>query len=476
MNLLCLAGSIVAQEVSGGGEGTAKGGATTVAADAAIVPMLALKRWYGSLTLSSPEAVPGKDVLWSALTLWSGLIGFAALVFLAILIQGPRRALGQLLDLPGLVRLISAGMGRLRRSARLVALLLGATVVAWTAWQTPLHNVSDKREELALLLKSKSRGEFAMEQGVLAAMTPLRDLLGLGDTFLLLVGAAALVFRFSADRWGGFDDSSVGRRPARGWATVCWGGAGLYAMYRLGSLIKDIEGLPPWGGCLFVEVGAVPLLMLLADGLLLAWVLVELRGTGSGSKSGSGSDDAGFDVAGVLAIVPAAVLACLVGLPARYAATTAGLARFHEHLPKSLIASPWVLTFLVGWGLVWLQAAALATVGLAGAAAWSRGTWGDALKGYGRLLRAEGGRLAALIAFLGLCVGATSALAYYVVLAMPAQPWVLLAADSYAHYASLPIGLVGLAAMVELGGRSRGKSTPADALDDAGVVLTQLPR
>ena len=468
MNLLWLAASIVAQEVSSGGAATSKPAATTVAADAAIVPMLALKRWYGSLTLSSPEAVPGKDMLWSAVTLWSGLIGFAALVFLAILIQGPRRALGQLLDLRGLVRLISAGISRLKRSARLVALLLGATVVAWTAWQTPLHNVSDKKEELALLLKSKSRGEFAMEQGVLAATTPLRDLLGLGDTFILLVGAAALVFRFSADRWGRFDDSSVGKRSSGGWTTVCWGGAGLYAMYRLGSLIKDIEGLPPWGGCLFVEVGAVPLLMLLADGLLLAWVLVELRGTGSGAAA----DDAGFDVAGVIAIVPAAILACLVGLPARYAATTAGLARFHEHLPKSMIASPWVLTFLVGWGLVWLQAAALATVGLAGAAAWSRGTWGDALKGYGRLLRAEGGRLAALIAFIGLGVGATSALAYYVVLAMPVQPWVLLAADSYAHYASLPIGLVGLAAMVELGGRSRDKSMPADPLDDAGVVLT----
>ena len=458
----------MAQEVSGQGAGTANAVTTTVAADAALVPILALKRWYGSLTLSSPEAVPGKDMLLSALTLWSGLIGFAALVFLAILIQGPRRALGQLLDLPGLVRLISAGVGRLKRSARLVALLLGATVVAWTAWQTPLHNVSDKKEELAVLLKSKSRGEFAMEQGVLAATTPLRDLFGLGDTLILLVGAAALVFRFSADRWGRFDDSSVGKRSSGGWTTVCWGGAGLYAIYRLGSLIKDIEGLPPLGGCLFVEVGAVPLLMLLADGLLLAWVLVELRGTGPGAAA----DDAGFDVPGVIAIVPAAILACLVGLPARYAATTAGLAVFHEHLPKSMIGNPWVLTFLRGWGLVWLQAAALCTVGLAGAAAWSRGTWGDALKGYGRLLRAEGGRLAALIAFISLCVGATSALAYYVVLAMPVQPWVLLAADSYAHYASLPIGLVGLAAMVELGSRARGKLMSADPLGDAGVVLT----
>ena len=465
MNLLCLAGTIVAQASQRGNAGAANTAATTVSSDAALVPILALKRWYGSLTLSSPEAVPSQDALWSALTLGSPLIGFAALVFLAILIQGPRRALGQLLDLPGLARLASAGIGRLKRSARLVAVLLGTTVVAWTAWQTPLHNVSDKRDELALLLKSKSRGEFAVEQGILAAVTPLRDLLGLGDTFVLLVGAAALVFRHSADRWGRFDDSPGGGRSSGGWTTACWGGAGLYAIYRLASLIKDIEGLPPLGGCLFVEVAAVPLLMVLADGLLLAWVLVELRGLGSGE------DDAGFDVAGVVAIVPAAILACLVGMPARYAATTAGLALLHDHLPKSVAGSPWVLTFLRGWGLVWLQAAALSTVGLAGVAAWSRGTWGDALRGYGRLLRDEGGRLAALLAVIGVGVGTTSALAYYVVLAMPVQPWILLAADSYAHYASLPIGLFGLAAMVELGGRSREKRQPSAPFDAAGDPL-----
>ena len=346
------------------------------------------------------------------------------------------------------MRLVSLGVGRLKRSGRLVAILLAATVVSWTAWQTPLHNAQEKKEELSLLLKSKSRGEFASEQGVLAALTPLRDLMDMGDNLVLLVAAATLVFKFSADRWGRFEDMSMRGRAAGGWTTVCWGGAGLYAMYRVASLIKEIEGLPPLGGCLFVEVAVVPVLMLLADGLLLAWVLVELRGVGMREE------DSGFDVAGTIALVPAAILACLVGLPARYFATGLGLAVFQDHLPKVLVGSPWILMFLRGWGLVWLQSASLTCVGLVGAVAWSSGSWSDALKGYARLLGADGGRLVALLTWISGAVGATSMLAYFAILAMPVQPWVLLAADSYAHYASLPIGLIGLAAMIELGSRS----------------------
>jgi hypothetical protein len=54
---------------------------------------------------------------------------------------------------------------------------------------------------------------------------------------------------------------------------------------------------------------------------------------------------------------------------------------------------------------------------------------------------------------------------------MPAQPWILLAADSYAHYAGLPVGLVGLAALVELGERARrtSKAASPDEDADAGV-------
>lgn len=454
MDVLRLAGLLVAQITPP--PATPGPSANT---DALAVPVIALKRWYGSLTLSSPDALPNRTGVVAILA------GFGALLLLAIVAQGPKRALGQLLDLPGLARLVSAAMGRLRRSGRLVAILLGATVVAWTAWQTPLHNKTDKKEELALLLKSKSRGEFAVEQGVLAALTPLRDVLGLGDTLVLLVGASAIVFKFSADRWGRLADSPISARSSvNGWTTLCWGGAGLYAMYRLASLIVESEGLPPLGGCLFVEIGAAPLLMLLGDGLLLAWVLVELRGPAPGE------DDEGFDVVGTITLVPAATLACLVGLPARYVATTVGLAYFH-HLPTNLGGSVWISTFLRGWGLVWLQAASLALVGLVGVVAWSRATWPGVLAAYARLLRAEGGHLAALLALVSLGVGGGALLAYYAVLAMPAQPWVLLAADSYAHYASLPIGLVGLAALVELGGRVSPPQSRGVLDTTSGVVF-----
>ena len=47
-----------------------------------------------------------------------------------------------------------------------------------------------------------------------------------------------------------------------------------------------------------------------------------------------------------------------------------------------------------------------------------------------------------------------SAAAYAVVLLLPAQSWVLNAADSYAHFVTLPVGLWTLAALIELARRS----------------------
>ena len=96
-------------------------------------------------------------------------------------------------------------------------------------------------------------------------------------------------------------------------------------------------------------------------------------------------------------------------------------------------------------------------VGLAGAVAWTGGLARlRAIVGYGRMLRAEGGRLVALLAATGLAAGGASALAYALVLSLPSQAWVLAAADGYAHYATLPIGLVVASALVELGGRALG--------------------
>ncbi len=460
-------GGLLAQVSPPAAPGT---GLPTPVVEPATVPVIALKRWFGSLTLSSPEAVPDR------LPLWAWLAGLGALLLLAIMAQGPRKALGQFLDVPGHARLLAASLGRLRRSGRLVAILLGATVVSWTAWQTPFHSRPERKEELGVLLKSKSRAELAVEQGELAALTPLRDVLGLGDMLVLTIGAAAVIFKFSADGWGRLEPSS--RSSTTGWTTICWGTAGLYAMYRMAGLISDLNATPgtegmPLGGCLFVEAAAVPLLMVLADGVLLAWVLVELRGPAAGDE------DEGFDVAGTVRIVPAAILACLVGLPARYVATAAGLIVAY-HWPDKVPVRPEIRVFAGGWGLAELQAGATAFVGLVGAVAWCRGSWWDAIKGYGRTLRAEGGHLAAVVAASGAAVGGVSALSYFLVLALPPQPWVLAAADSYAHYATLPIALAAVSAMIELSGRvewpsaAKPEEFPGKLDDRAGMVISEL--
>jgi hypothetical protein len=70
------------------------------------------------------------------------------------------------------------------------------------------------------------------------------------------------------------------------------------------------------------------------------------------------------------------------------------------------------------------------------------------------MLAAEGGHVIVALAMAAVAAGLASAAAYAVVLLLPAQSWVLGAADSYAHFATLPVGLWTLAALIELGERS----------------------
>jgi hypothetical protein len=67
------------------------------------------------------------------------------------------------------------------------------------------------------------------------------------------------------------------------------------------------------------------------------------------------------------------------------------------------------------------------------------------------------------------------------VLLLPAQAWVLPAADSYAHYATLPVGLWTLAALIELAERSlpsaslrRAVGQPSTAQSLAEVGASEL--
>jgi hypothetical protein len=406
------------------------------------------------LTLCSPGAVP------SLYGLWAWLLGTAALLILAASVQGPGRALRQVFDLGGLVRLVSAAFDRLRRAGRMVAVTIGATVFGWTVSQTLRFNDAQGRDDLLLLTKARSLGELALEQGVLAGLTPLRDLLGLGDNVLLLLLVTAVLFRALTERLdrplaGAAAGGGGHRRGSPRGGNLIWGATALYLMYRLATRIAGTADLPATF-CLFIEAPVVPLLMVLSDAVLLAWILVELRSVSLG--------DVGSDALEPLAavdLVPGAMLACLLAMPGRYLATAILLCHFF--LPDTIAATPLgaLLRWQLSWGLADIQGAALVALGLAGALAWSRGTAAGAVRGYVRLLAAEGGHLVALLVLASLAAGTGAALAYLLVLALPASTWVLGAADSYAHYATLPVGLVLLAALVELGERALPAATLA---------------
>jgi hypothetical protein len=429
--------------------------AQTTGGDADELALLALRRWYASLTLASPDPAPNRSGLWA----WLG--GLGLLFFICLMAQGPRLALRQLFDLPGHFRLSSLAGARLRRSGRLIAVTLGATVIAWTASQTLTYSKPERLNDLVALKSTKSLREISVEHAILAALTPYRDVMGLGDNLLLLLGATFLAFKLSASRWGtGPDNPSMKpRTPLPPWTTLCWGGTALYAFYRGATLVVEPEGLP-LGGCFFVEAAIVPALMAVADGLILAWILVELRKASQGEDDGSG-----FDMAAALPLLPSAILACFLALPARYVATADYLTL--SHFP-SLKTWAIVRTFLKGWGLVDLQGVALLFAGLAGVVAWRGRTALNTGAAYWRVLQREGGHLTAIVAGLGAVSGLAAGLAYFVVLSLPAQSWVLGAADSYAHYATLPFNLLLLAAVVELGARSLvvGESQSAAKVDE----------
>jgi len=447
--------------------GAASGMGAGAGAGTGSLLLLALRRWCGSLTLSppslSPGSVPGG--------VWALVLGLGALLAVALVAQGPARAIGQVLDFPGHARLLAASLDRFRRSGRMLTWAIGLSVVAWTANQTFAYAVPAGRDDLVLLAKGRRTIDLAAEQGALAALTPLRDVVGLGLMIPLLIGAAVVLFQFSTDRWGSTirPPLSVRRRAAR-WSTLGWGSTALYALYRFVGLVTGTGELP-LGGCLFLEGLVVPVLMAMADGVLVAWVLVELRNAGLGDR-----EDEGLDVCGATLLIPAAILGCVLAFPARYIA--AGVTLGLPYLPPNFAALPPVATFLrweLGWGLVDLQGVGLIFAGLFGAAAWSRGTMGDALKGYRRLIGAEGGHLVAALALGGVAAGVCSAAAYLLVLSLPASTWVLAAADSYAHYATLPVGLVLVAALIELGERSLPMARPAAAEARSGAEAEAAP-
>ncbi len=417
---------------------------------------LGIRRWFGSGTLSPSTPTPDLSALGvTVLSLF--------LLFLLVGIrQGFGRALGQLFDFPGHLRLVKAAADRLRKSSRIVAVAIGATVLVWTSDQMLTYSQPRGSDDLRLLTKSRGLGELTFEHGVYATVIPWRDVFSMGDYLPLAILAAVIIFQAATKAGANPYILARSEKPTLSiWATFAWGSSALYVVHRVALLIAGANDPPKsWCAVPFDSL-VVPLLMMQADGLIVAWILVELRNASLGD---TGNEL--IDADSVVQLFPVAIFACVLALPARYLSMGALLLleTFQYYLP-----SGWI-TNLLGWqireGIMYEQGLAFLTVGVVGAAAWTRGNPRAALAGYGRILAAEGGRLVAILGAASVVAGVGSGIAYSILLSLPTQTWVLAAADSYAHYVTMPVGLMILAALVELGERT----LPNANLSEAGNV------
>lgn len=422
--------------------------AQTTILDPDARPLLALWRWFESLTLTSPVVTP------RPVGLWAWLLGLGLLLFAAIVLQGPRAAVRQLFDLPGHLRLLRSALRRLRNAGRLVAILLGGTVLAWTISQTTEFASETRLQNLYVFVQSRSLPEIAAEEATLAAITPFRDLCGLGGTLLFLVPATIVIFRLSLDRWGSINDPYAElSNPLPRWTLLCWGSGWLYAMYHFATIVVGGGGFPT-SDLGFLEVAIAPALTAMADGLLFACILAELR---RGGLSLADDQNGIIDARAAVGVWPLAVAACVLALPGRYLATAGWLLLPYGPGPNTSQA---LGTLLRGWGLVWLQGLALVSAAAIAAAPWCGTIARLGAQGI-HLLRLQGARLVAWMAACTATAGLAAGAVYAVMLSMPRQPWLLLAADSYAHYATLPVGLVCLAGLVELGAQALPRATLA---------------
>src|SRR5262249_26040973 len=186
------------------------------AANPNTIALLALRRWCGGLTLSSPRMAPS----WHGL--WALLAGLTVLLLMVLLAQGPVAAFRQLFDIPGHIRLLRGGMRRMQRAGGVVAAVIGFMVVSWTGAQSLVFFRESGRTDLLSLTRSRGLGELATEQGILAALTPLRDVAGLADNFALLCVAVIVLFRASVDpHRSGEPHASTGEgRPRPSWTVI----------------------------------------------------------------------------------------------------------------------------------------------------------------------------------------------------------------------------------------------------------------
>lgn len=426
---------------------------TSNSADAML---LALKRWVGGGTLSSPDAVAGSDF---QARFW--LVGLLLMFLACMILQGPRAFLFGLFEWSALRRLIGQGARRLKLRPVVTLALSGFILVSWTTIQLLHYDDPLGVDNLQKSLRTKTLPVMSLEQGLLAALTPLRDLTNLADCWPLVAAATLIAFHFTSKlQWVPQSTMHRGLKKAQLWAQFFWVVASVWLFYRMVLGGASEGGLPLNSGA-YIEIVLEPLFMLLIDAVLFSWVLTELR-----DAPFTDNDTLLPNIEQVFSLLPGLALVNFLVVPGRYFAHGLWLVwnSVVDLIATNGVVPPAIVEYVV-WGLSWgildLQAIAFTFLVLTGAAAWGRGSVKETFRIARRMIARHGAIFFLITLFCGLMNLISTALISTLILSHPTEPWVLMSADSYCHYASLFIGLLLVACYVQLG---------EDALVTAQVV------
>jgi hypothetical protein len=411
--------------------------AQTTSSDANLAP-LARRLLRGGL-----GTAPGSSG--DLLLLVLGWLGVLAVV--TALLQGDRKKwLRGLVDIRGHFEQLGAGLEILRRNKRPLWVILAAAVMGWTGWSLGVWQDAASKDELEgmLAVHENSATALAASHGLAAAIVPLRDFVGLGDLMPLVLGACVLLFARTAElaqhlrnRMRTIENTRLKRRIG-----TIWIGLIVLAAYR-GLIFLVSPGNAPMADCMFINAVAMPLLTLVADGLLLSWVLTEFGRGLLNHFDWEPSDSVAF-----VRSIPAAMLACGLANPGRYVLLACAIAEAQFNASSTWPAARWEPIL---WGCTIGQVAGLTWFAFpAVIAVCRRGRLLDTFHSYVTLLRRAGGQVVGLTA-LAILLNLLALLPFYWIFGtMQRETWSLLGAASYGHYTTLIVGIILLAGTTQL--------------------------
>jgi hypothetical protein len=380
----------------------------------------------------------------------------ALFALLVLMLEGDwRKWLRGLVDIRAMLEQIGAGLEILRRNKRPLWVTLAAAVLGWTVWSLQVWTKSAHKDEVEQLLKlaDNSAARFAWKHAFANAIVPLRDLVCLGDLLPLVIAAGLMLFARTAEiaqhlrlKTRAMENVKLKRQLGTIWVALV-----VLIAYRVVGYTIDSPTAPMAGGCLFIDALALPIALLVADGLLLSWILTEYARGLCARFDWDASDTAAFARG-----IPASMIVCALANPGRYVVLACAMWEQQVSTPGTTTwpAAKWgpiLWASAVGQvlGIVWFALPAVLVV-------QRRGGLADKFYAYLTLLRRAGGRVVGLTVLAVLLNLLVMLPFYWVFGTMQPETWSLVGAASYGHYATLLLGLVLLAGVTQLAHQELG--------------------